>query len=60
MHSSRIELWAVVVPLRYSVFRCDFFMSWDGFIHPHAQAIARWSHAQQTESRFATITHDFL
>ena len=60
MRSSRIGLWAAMVPLRYSVFRCGFFMFWDGVIHPHAQAIALLDLTQQAGSRLATIIHDFL
>ena len=60
MRSPRIDLWAVVVPLRYSVCHCGFLTFWGGVIHPHTQAIACWYHTQQVESRFATITHNFL
>ena len=59
MHSSWIDLWAAVVPSRYSVFRFGFFTFWDGVIHPHAQAIALLDLMQQAGSRFAAIIHNF-
>ena len=60
MRSSRIDLWAAMVPSHYSVFRCGFFTFWDGVIHPHAQAITLLDLTQQAGSRLATIIHDFL
>ena len=60
MRSSRIDLWAAVVPLRYSVFHRGLFMFWDRVIHPHAQAITLLDLTQQAGSRLATIIHDFL
>ena len=59
MRSSQIDLWAAVVPSRYSVFCSGFFMFWDGVIHPHAQAIALLDLTQQAGSHLDTITHDF-
>ena len=60
MRSSRIDLWAAVVPLRYNVFRCGFFTFWDGVLHPHTQEIALLDLTQQAGSHLATIIHDFL